>query len=82
MGSEKAKGDFSETLNFLKDNRFHMSEDSYLQNFVLFQNKYLKVYFANLNEHYYSKIGLSSSALRGILLQNNTKHSDGLLVEK
>lgn len=30
MGSEKAKADFSETLYFLKDKRFHISGESYL----------------------------------------------------
>ena len=41
MGSEKAKAYFSETIILLKDKRFHISEESYLQNFLLFQENIL-----------------------------------------
>jgi len=40
--SEKAKAYSSETINLLKDKRFHISAENYLQNFLLFQKNILK----------------------------------------
>jgi hypothetical protein len=42
IGSEKAKAYSSETINLLKDKRFHISAENYLQNFLLFQENILK----------------------------------------
>jgi len=64
MGSEKAKADFSETFNLLKNKRFHIPRRVIFK-ISFYSRKYLNVYFTNLNDHYFSKIGLSNSALRG-----------------